>query len=848
MTRNKTTTAIAILLILTFAITLVAIPNAKAADTMKTFAFIGATPNPVGVGQPTLLHIGITQQLANVALGWTGLTVTVTKPDGSTDPLGPFSTDSTGGTGYIYTPSMAGNYTFQTHFPEQLMPTAVGGIPANTTMLASDSGLVTLVVQQEPIQYYSPAPLPTEYWTRPINAQFREWYTISGSSFMDNEYNEAPDTPHILWTKALTMGGLVGGDMGLVGSGSTSVAMENGDAYEGKFATRLILNGRLYYTDGAYDRPRLVHCVDLRTGEEYWAKTFLNNQTIAFGQDYYWQSYNYQGTFAYLWVTVGSTWTAFDAFTGNWMGTITNVPSGTRITDAVGDVYVYTVDQTNGWMALWNMSALISMQGSWGSAFCLHQYDAKTGTVQTAAADGTLNPVSYTASANASAADRAARAWAWNITIPKGLKGSVTGVKLGDKVVGVDLVSSVIYRSSEIGVSAVNIWAFSLKSGQEGHLLYNTTWNAPADWANETITWVTTDLDANIGLASSKEACQHYAFSLEDGTYMWATPPEFYLSIYGIGRKIAYGNLYTYSMSGIVYCYDLTTGETKWSYALNDVGHEVLWSNNWPIDTDIFVSGGKLYFFQCEHSVNQPMPRDAPVLCLNATNGDVIWRVDGLFRTTHWGGSAVLGDSVIAMYSTYDQLVYAIGKGPSAMTVQAPLNGITVGDKLVIQGTVMDVSPGTKEAALTLRFPNGVPAVSDESTGEWMKYVYVHFPKPTNATGVPVSIDAIDPNNNYIHIGDATSDASGLFHFSWQTPDIPGDYTIIATFAGSGAYYGSSAETAAVVTEAPAATPAPTPSPTSMSEMYFLPMSVGLIIAIAVVIALLAMVLLRKHA
>jgi hypothetical protein len=143
----------------------------------------------------------------------------------------------------------------------------------------------------------------------------------------------------------------------------------------------------------------------------------------------------------------------------------------------------------------------------------------------------------------------------------------------------------------------------------------------------------------------------------------------------------------------------------------------------------------------------------------------VIWRVDGLFRTTHWGGSAVLGDSVIAMYSTYDQLVYAIGKGPSAMTVQAPLNGITVGDKLVIQGTVMDVSPGTKEAALTLRFPNGVPAVSDESTGEWMKYVYVHFPKPTNATGVPVSIDAIDPNNNYIHIGDATSDASGLFHY-----------------------------------------------------------------------------------
>ena len=34
-----------------------------------------------------------------------------------------------------------------------------------------------------------------------------------------------------------------------------------------------------------------------------------------------------------------------------------------------------------------------------------------------------------------------------------------------------------------------------------------------------------------------------------------------------------------------------------------------------------------------------------------------------------------------------------------------------------------------------------------------------------DATGVPVSIDAVDPNGNYIHLGDATSDASGRYHF-----------------------------------------------------------------------------------
>ena len=86
----------------------------------------------------------------------------------------------------------------------------------------------------------------------------------------------------------------------------------------------------------------VYHCVDIRTGVELWAKTFLNNLTIAFGQLYYWQSYNYQGTFAYLWVTIGTTWTAFDAFTGDYRATITNVPSGTRtVVQTVKMLYIH---------------------------------------------------------------------------------------------------------------------------------------------------------------------------------------------------------------------------------------------------------------------------------------------------------------------------------------------------------------------------------------------------------------------------------------------------------------------------------------------------------------------------
>jgi outer membrane protein assembly factor BamB len=789
-------TFVAMLLIFSMAISLVVLPNANAQtqSAVKTFAIIGATPNPIGVGQQTLIDLGITQQLANVNLGWTGLTVTVTKPDGTSETLGPFRTDATGGTGYSYTPSMVGNYTLQTHFPQQLMPSTAGGVAANTTMLASVSDPLTLVVTQEPIAYNPGVPLPTEYWTRPINSQFRNWYTISGSSWMSNDYNDGPTTPHILWTKPLTIGGLVGGELGLVGSGATSVGFENGDAYEGKWTSSLILAGNLYYQDapgslmgvsGTTGSPTRYHCVDLRTGQELWTRTFLDNRTISFGQLYYWESYNYQGTFAYLWVTVGTTWTAFDAYTGDYRANITNVPSGTRITGPRGEIYLYNVNQAAGYMTLWNLSALVSMGGSFGSSFMGRTFNASA----------TMNSTTTVLSA------AAARAYAWNITIPKGLAGSVRAVGLGDRVIG-----------SSVNTTDVVVWGFSLQKGQEGTLLFNNDWKTPNEWVQGNLSfvtygssWCTTDLTNRIGLIWMKELRQYYAFSLDTGQYLWVTQPEATLDIYGPGQKIYEGRLYAYGYAGTVYCYSLTNGTRLWTYEPNDVYHEVLWSNNWP-EFCYFTSGDKLYFFYMEHSANQPLPRDAAAFCLNATDGTVIWRVDGLYRTTNWGGTPIMGDSVIAMYDTYDQQVYAIGKGPSATTVNSPDVGVTLGTSVMITGTVTDVSPGLTDYGIAARFPNGVPAVSDASQGDWMKYVYDQFPRPSDASGVNVILTVLDSNNNTYDIGTATTDASGTFGFTWQ-PQIPGQYTIYATFAGSGAYYPSYAETYVAVSQPSKATP-----------------------------------------
>ncbi|HLN89547.1 MAG TPA: Ig-like domain-containing protein, partial [Candidatus Binatia bacterium] len=119
------------------------------------------------------------------------------------------------------------------------------------------------------------------------------------------------------------------------------------------------------------------------------------------------------------------------------------------------------------------------------------------------------------------------------------------------------------------------------------------------------------------------------------------------------------------------------------------------------------------------------------------------------------------------------------------------------------------------------------------SQSAWMEYVYQQKPKPTDTVGVPVTLNVIDSNSNFRSIGTATSDSSGMFTYTW-TPDIPGSYTVVATFAGSESYYPSSAESSFTVTEAaPTASPYPitTLPPT---EMYLVASTIAIILAIAI--------------
>jgi hypothetical protein len=347
----------------------------------------------------------------------------------------------------------------------------------------------------------------------------------------------------------------------------------------------------------------------------------------------------------------------------------------------------------------------------------------------------------------------------------------------------------------------------------------------------------------------SKELVTHYGFSLVDGSYLWETQPENYLDLYGAGAGehtwyFAYGKLYSVGLAGILYAYDLQTGQTEWTYTLKDPYSEPVTGENWWGWIDL-IAAGKIYIGTLEHSANSPMPRGGPFACVNATDGSEIFRINGLMRETRWGGNPVMGDGIIAGYDTYDLRIYAMGRGPSKTTVTAPNIGAAPGQSIVISGRVTDISPGTTDIPIALRFPNGVPAVSDESQSQYMLYIYKQFEMPTNTTGVPVTISVIDANGNFREIGTTTSDSSGYYSFNWM-PDISGKYTVIATFAGSEAYYGSYDQASFVVDEAhETAAPQATAEP-SAADLYFLPMSIGIIIAVVVVGAFIVLALRKR--
>jgi hypothetical protein len=831
MSKNKTATLFALFLMFAMASSLVALPAVEGAVTImdvKTYAYIYAQPNPAGVGQKVLVHVWVEPLLPTADDVFHGYMITITNPDGTNETQGPL-TSFKDATAYIsYTPDTTGNYTFTLYYPGETFSTTGQYYEPST------SPAIILTVQQQSQQPLPDVPLPTQYWTSPINGQNRLWGSISGdwlmlgynSSSMNfdfpsgfNPYSQAPMSSHVMWTKPIRLGGIVGGDFG-------DESYYSGESYEPLLTPPIIMNGRLYYNLfpseassgwGAWQWPGFA-CVDLRTGQELWTNP---NYTVEWGQEYAYDSGNQHGIIPYLWgINVkGNVYNVFDPLTGNLLLSFANAmaPSAGQIVyGSDGTVYVYILNGVAGWFAMWNSTKAFEAAGA---------------IIYSSPGLGEWRPLSGTYDWR--------KGIEWNVTIPdyRITVPNVVGVTLTNQTIGPAQACALTGN-----VLIASVGTYSRTYYEMGYSLTDGSML----WVNNATSQETFNTAFRIAGGGMyfdyNMATRRFAgYDATNGKQLWVSdqmnyPWGTYTS--ERGGVVAYGMLYYGGYDGYLHAFNITTGKQVWEGYSGDSGLETPYGT-YPMYYGPMIANGVVYMGTGEHSPNMPYYRGEKLFAFDAYTGQQLWNITGFMHMV------AIADGYLVVQNNLDNQIYVFGMGPTKTTVNAPSVGVTTDTPVTISGTVTDISAGSQQEAVAANFPNGLPCVSDASMTPWMEFVYEQQPCPANVTGVPVTLSVLDSNGNQYNIGTTTTNAMGMYGLTW-TPPIPGNFTVYASFAGSESYYPSSASTILYASAAPAATPPPTPPPASLADIYFLPMSI--VILIAVIVATIVIVLvLRKR-
>jgi hypothetical protein len=860
--KNKTISATLLILLMTLC-ALTVLPAATAHDpawNIPTYAYITASPNPVGIGQALTISFWL-NPLSPTANGIYGdnwqYTLEVTDPTGTTKSLGTFTSNPTAWAFTSFVPDMVGTYTFKMTFAGQ---TLVNANPPPIPSLYSTSPFIgdyyepssstdSVVVQQQPVTSLPQTPLPDGYWQRPINAQNHDWYQIAGnwlygtynSTSNFNPYSKAPNTAHIVWTKPLMFGGQIGGEYG----GDTMTNYYTGKLYEGAFTPPIIMNGVLYYNEGQATAPREgFYAVDLRTGETIWWQNStgpiqIGSQTSAhiggtdiaweypilkFGQIYNYYSPNQQGAIPYLWenyvsqepatyqYTMGNgtvysfsspkgsnIWQMLDAFTGNYICSLANVPSGSIMYGDDGSILVYTLNTAQKTLTLWNSSKALEYPNnnldhlSTGEAF-YWMWRPPVGR--------TVNAVN---------------GYEWNVTLPVVYSGQA-----------ISIVSSEVIVSTTGNMQVPQNWqmevGYNAKTGEQMWVQNRTLPAGSTSYALMGL--ISNGVYGEFHLGSM----EWYGFSAYTGEQVWgpsqsfpnpwgsqpSTPPKY--------ETNAYGNIYQLCMDGI-HAISLSNGANLWNFEAQSSGIETS-TPTYPFMQSAMVVADNKVFAASSIQYGDPLYRGAELYAINAQNGQKIWSIDGFFTS----GMAV-AEGYLVGFNGYDNQIYCFGKGQSATTITASPG---VGSAVTIQGTVTDQSPG--ETCLGIPAA-GTPAIADEFMSDWMAYLYEQQPVPQNARGVPVTLYATGPDGSTETIGTVTTDATGHYVVSW-TPTAKGTYTITACFDGTESYFASTGETGIAVDLSSTSSTATTNTANSLPAEAFYAVSVVLIVLIIVVAVL----------
>ncbi len=832
----------------------------------KVDPYLSFRPNPVGVGQQILVNLW-TVQGPSFTRYFTDFKVTFTKPDKTTEAitLNSYRADSTAWFEYI--PDQVGTWKVKFEFPGQYFPAGNYSMPPGTSNAGftesytrslyykpTSTAEQTLIVQDKVVLPWPESPLPTDYWTRPIPPEHREWSTISGDfpwrgpsggSTWDKLYPktygyytsntgffpgdnqrftpwvQAPNSAHIAWKRKIQLSGILGGD-----SGTYSITGASG-------APSVIYQGMAYQT---VTKPfnglaqSVLQCYDIRTGEIFWEQPGVPGPTAI---EYSEGLPSVPGATASVGITPtliamsGDRLIKYNPATGA-VSVNVSIPTWASIQGFATSVYY-----TNGYVLSVQQISATGGPGAYGTP--------------TAGIYRLINWTTIGSSSNFTTRIIS------NITYPAAYLGDFAdyGTGIGFRTAEVSWFDTPVtgfpyayipYDNATGFRYGTRIKAISFITGKE-------IWDKSFD---ESIYHPAASIAYNGKVAilahdagKATGGGYYMCFDQSTGQLLWKSEQMDYpWDLPGFGAysiASAYGMLFRFGYGGI-YAFDWDTGKIVWKYAapaFSEYESPYIDENGTTVyswNAGGWIADGKLYAYNTEHTPSQPITRGWGIHCINVTTGELIW------KTKMVGATGAVADGYLTVSGT-DGVMYVYGKGKSATTVTAPDTVLSKGTGIVIKGTVFDLSSAQ---------PN-TPCVSKESMSLQMEYLHRQMPidglwHNETMTGVPVTLTALDSNGNHEIIGTVTSDGYyGTFSKTW-TPPIEGDYKIIASFAGDDSYGSSAAATTMSV--GPTSTASVTTVPIEAAPDYTMTIIAGvisIIVAVVIAVALATIFILRKR-
>jgi hypothetical protein len=818
--------------------------------TFQSHAYLSFRPNPIGVGQPLLINIWTSPGMYH-AFYMQGYHLTIQKPDGTTDSYTTNSYVADATAWFEYVPTQVGTYSLKFESPGTYIPAGEyvdrpgfdpippyqGGIFGGGmyTLYASvyytpdSTDWQNLTVQAEFVSSWPAIPLPTDYWTRPVNVVHRDWYPIlgnypfttqyyfpNGRIFYANSYTTlrqlryviGPNTGHVVWKKDVSSG-----SAGMIGGSAYQYSVQSNPG-----SPDIIYNGRCYdsltrvatvLVNGTYvDQPTTVwSCYDLRTGEVYWRQTGVSPIPNMIEYTAPSASTSVPGAEA-----SGGYGVSLMAISGNRLAKYNPQTGAVTL-----NISIPSLSSTTYYMD----NYALSVQNLGGGNYRLINW---TTTGSTTNFTERIAPRT----------DSYAYMGTWNISWPK------SGLDRLDVETGVSVYA---WWSTPPGPQWCIGNILNVTDLNTGQILWSQNYNQTG---SENIQGAGFTVVERGKIAFGGHGRQWACWNARTGQKLWDSEK----TEYPWGAWWPYStNTYdspdgekTYIIAATyegIYAIDIDNGKIVWHYQdPNAVPFENPYTTSTghaetPFFTAVTVADDKVYAYNGEHTASYPYARDWKIHCINATNGELLWKMINPMVP------GAIADGYLTAANSYDGYMYVFGRGKSATTVTAPDVAVPLGTAFTIKGTVLDQSPGQP----------GTPCVSKDSMETQMEYIHLQMPitglwNNESITGVPVYIYALDSNNNVIDIGTATTNGYyGTFSMAW-TPPNEDTYTIIASFAADDSYGSSSAATA--VTVGPAPEPIEFPPTAEPVDNTMLLYGILVTVIIAIVLALIAILLIFR--